>query len=64
MARLFDGEAVTVTSFVDSGVDAFASAGGDSFEDFGDRIRLRPGSDFRGKSCLVGDLAADDVEGS
>lgn len=52
MARLFDGEAVTVPSFVDSGVGAFASVGGDSFEDFGDRIRLRPVQCVGGKILL------------
>ena len=49
MIRLLDGEAVTIPSFVDSGVGAFASAGGDSFEDFGDRVRLRPVQAFGGK---------------
>lgn len=35
----FDRIVVAVSPFVDSGIGAFASARGDSFEDFGDGFR-------------------------
>lgn len=46
---LFGGEGVTAAFFLDSGVGAFASAGGDAFEDFGDRVRVCPVEGFGGK---------------
>jgi hypothetical protein len=62
--QVVEGEAVTVASLVDSEVGAFGSSGSDSFEDFGDRSDCARFKFSGGKSCLVGDLAADDVEGS
>lgn len=55
---------MAVSSFVDSGVGAFASAGGGAFEDFGDGVSLCPVQCAGGKSRLVSDLAADDVQSS
>jgi hypothetical protein len=46
---LFGGEGVAAAFFGDSGVGAFASAGGDAFEDFGDRVRVRLVEGFGGK---------------
>jgi hypothetical protein len=44
-----DWEGVAVSSFCDSGVSAFASACGDAFEDFGDRVSSGPVQGVGGK---------------
>jgi hypothetical protein len=49
VAGFLGGEVVAVSSFRDSGVGAFASACGDAFEDFGDRVRARVVQGFGGK---------------
>jgi hypothetical protein len=49
MPGFLDRVAVAVSSFVDSGICAFASACGDSFEDLGDGVRLCPVQGFGGK---------------
>lgn len=49
VAGLFGGKGVAVPSFCDPRVGAMTSACGDSFEDFGDGVRLRPVQAFGGK---------------
>jgi hypothetical protein len=49
---LFGGEGVAAAFFGDSGIGAFAAAGGDAFEDFSDRVRVCLVQGFGGKIPL------------
>ena len=49
VAGFFSGEGVAVSSFCDSGVGAFASTCGNTFEDFGDGVSSCPNQCFGGK---------------